>query len=136
MIRIVPASSEHVAVIAAARTDIPALLAALDEARAESDEWKSVSEATLEANKVLLKTICRADREREIAEATLAEVRALHTRDRERLAKVEALVRGTEVDEWRREAAMGTAELPYANNRYFRLVDDLRAALATFSEES
>ncbi len=43
---------------------------------------------------------------------------------------VAALVTGPTADAWHDEAARGTAVLPYASNRYVRLVDDIRAALA------
>lgn len=45
-------------------------------------------------------------------------------------AAVEALVWSDDAKRWRDQAARGTAEMPYAANRYVILVDALRAALA------
>lgn len=45
------------------------------------------------------------------------------------VAAVEGLARSEQADRFRDEAARGVAQMPYASNRYLRLLDDLRAAL-------
>ena len=82
--------------IAAARTDIPALLAALDEARAEAERYRGMFERCLESENRAQADLAVAEARAVALEATLATVRAEHTRDRERLAKVEALVEHSE----------------------------------------
>lgn len=62
--------------------------------------------------------------------AELAEAKAEVQRLRERVEAVERLVTSPEANQFRDEAARGSAKLPYASNRYLRLVDDLRRVLA------
>lgn len=50
-------------------------------------------------------------------------------RDRAALDQVRTLLHSEQVEKFRDEAARGTVALPYASNRYMRLVDDLRAAI-------
>lgn len=142
--------------IAAARTDVPALLAALEEARAEARRFRlanrehidTIDELRTEVEQYRQRVDLASSRDTEMLvavtnfevratalEATLADVRALHTRDRERLAKVEALA-----DEWTEEG-----DSLIRNCHSGRDVNEgeqmrgcasaLRAALATTSEE-
>ena len=45
------------------------------------------------------------------------------------VAKIEALAHSPETDKYRDEACRGVVALPYASNRYVRLLDDLRALI-------
>ena len=75
----------------------------------------------------------------EDVEAHVERVTALLARERDEaravVERVRALVRNEKADEFRAEAARGVAQLPYANNRYVRLLDDIRAVIDTATSE-
>lgn len=63
--------------------------------------------------------------------AELEKARARAEAAESALAAVRALVTSEQANQYRDEACRGVVALPYASNRYVRLLDDIRAALAT-----
>jgi len=59
----------------------------------------------------------------------------LAARDAEWAVKLRRLAYAPETDVYRDEACRGTVQQPYANNRYIRLLDDLRALVREVTGE-
>lgn len=126
------------------RTDIPTLLAALDEARAEvrrlrgeRGQWRQVAARQTRMERDFAQ---QAESRADALEATLATVRAEHTRDRERLAKVEDLIdwhetKADKARQFRPEINGENAVMDKAAEVHDTAARRLRAALATTSEE-
>jgi hypothetical protein len=62
--------------------------------------------------------------------AALADAGLLADDSESMLTRIRALVHSTEADQYRDQACRHTVEQPYADNRYVRLLDAIRAALA------
>lgn len=122
--------------ILAALDENARLRAALDEARAEMERRERHDPLWADAFAKIEARAEAAEQERDEAQAKAARhyaafvgSEAALARAESALAAVRALVTSEQAEQYRDEACRGVVALPYASNRYVRLLDDLRAVL-------